>query len=244
MAKPIDLADLYPDIALEGSLAGAVRTVASKEGFSAPFTTSAFNPLCNASVASVASQRTTLEISAWAAERRWSIRGCEVFQGMALIDGTTQDLTQLVRAAQAWHDGAALHDISQAAPFVHLTGRFEMTDHDPVQLAESEWQHLRAEADEREWPEYRALVEAAFAEPMLRGLYPFTSHSTLRFSTTTRPRLTVIPLCLDAHRGNRFTLSASIMGEVLVDSTSAADAVSTAVRHLPDGLGPVTPGTV
>jgi len=121
-----------------------------------------------------------LEITAWVAERRWSIRGCESFQGMALIDGTTQDLAQVARAAQAWHDGAALTDISRASPFVHLTGRFEVADHDPVQLAESEWQHLLTEADEVDWPEYRALVEAAYAEPALRGLYPFTSQQPLR----------------------------------------------------------------
>ncbi|MFF7048208.1 DUF6193 family natural product biosynthesis protein, partial [Streptomyces griseorubiginosus] len=42
------------------------------------------------------------------------------------------------------------------------------------------------------WQEtYQALIEAAHAEPALRALYPFTSHCALRFSTTTRPRLTV-----------------------------------------------------
>ncbi|MGW4728125.1 DUF6193 family natural product biosynthesis protein [Streptomyces shenzhenensis] len=113
-----------------------------------------------------------------------------------------------------------------------------MADHDPVRLADSEWQHLLTEADEVGWPEYRALVEAAYAEPTLRGLYPFTSHWTLRFSTSTRPRLTVIPLCLDAHRNSRFTLSASIMGDVLVDTITVADAVSAAVRHLSPTLDP------
>ncbi|MEU8779536.1 DUF6193 family natural product biosynthesis protein [Streptomyces sp. NPDC048606] len=242
MATSTDPAALYPDVATEGSLAAALRAAAIKDGFSVPFIASESDLLRHAAVVSTVPQRTILEITAWVAERRWSIRGCESFQGMALIDGTTQDLAQVARAAQAWHDGAALTDISRAASFVHLTGRFEVANHDPVRLAESEWQHLLTEADEVDWPEYRALVEAAYAEPALRGLYPFTSHRTLRFSTSTRPRLTVIPLCLDAHRDTRYTLSASIMGEVLVDTITVADAVSTAVRHLPSGLGPVTSG--
>ncbi|MEU1306327.1 hypothetical protein [Streptomyces shenzhenensis] len=196
---------LYPDVALEGSLAAALRAAALKEGFSVPFTASESDLLRHATLPSTVPQRTILEITAWVAERRWSIRGCESFQGMALIDGTTQDLAQVARAAQAWHDGAALTAICRAAPFVHLTGRFEVGDHDPVRLAESEWQHLLTEADEVDWPEYRALV---------------------------------------AHRGGRFTLSASIMGDVLVDTITVADAVSTAVRHLPSGLRPVTSGAV
>ncbi|MDX3520536.1 DUF6193 family natural product biosynthesis protein [Streptomyces scabiei] len=242
MAMSTDPAALYPDIAMEGNLAAALRTAAIKDGLSVPFSASESAPLRRAAVASSVPQRTALEITAWVAERRWSIRGCESFQDMALIDGTTQDLAQVARAAQAWHDGAALTDISRAASFVHLTGRFEVTGHDPVRLAESEWQHLLTEAKEMDWPEFRVLVEAAYAEPALRGLYPFTSHWTLRFSTSTRPRLTVIPVCLDAHRDSRYTVSAGYMGEVFVDTIKVADAVSAAVRHLPSGLGPVTSG--
>ncbi|WP_240203951.1 DUF6193 family natural product biosynthesis protein [Streptomyces actuosus] len=83
---------------------------------------------------------------------------------------------------------------------------------------------------------------AACVEPALRGLYPFTSQWTLRFSTSTRPRLTVVPLCSDAHRDNRYTLSAGLMGEVLADTITVADAVSAAVCPPPSGLGPVTSG--
>jgi hypothetical protein len=93
-----------------------------------------------------------------------------------------------------------------------------------------------------DWQEYRALIEAAYAEPALRGLYPFTSHWTLRFSTSTRPRLTVVPLCLDAYRQKPYTVSTHYMDKVLAEATTAADAVSTVLRHLPSGLGPVTPG--
>ncbi|MER6141876.1 hypothetical protein ABT174_17755 [Streptomyces sparsogenes] len=57
---------------------------------------------------------------------------------MALIDGRTDDLAEVARAARAWHDGASLDDICRAAPFVHLTGRLEVPDGDPARLTESE----------------------------------------------------------------------------------------------------------
>ncbi|MFG2480499.1 DUF6193 family natural product biosynthesis protein [Streptomyces fagopyri] len=242
MTTSRDPVTLYPDIATEGSLAAVLQAAADKEGLGVSFQASETSPLLRASVTSVVPHRTTLAISAAAVERRWSIRGCESFQGLALIEGGTQDLAQVARAAHAWHDGAELAEIHRASPFVHLTGRFEVPDHDPERLTESEWQHLLTEAGEVDWPEYRALIEAAYAEPTLRGLYPFTSHWTLRFSTSTRPRLTGVLLCLDAYRQKPYTLSTHFMGEVVAEAMTAAEAVSLALRHLPSGLGPVTPG--
>ncbi|WP_307835267.1 hypothetical protein [Streptomyces adelaidensis] len=112
--------------------------------------------------------RNPLLVNAWAHERRWSIRGEESFQGMALVEGRTEDLAQIARAAQAWHDGAELSDIQRVAPFVSLTGRFEVPDNDPGRLAESEWQHLRIEASGVEWPQdaYAVLIDEAFTDHM------------------------------------------------------------------------------
>ncbi|MGW4985516.1 DUF6193 family natural product biosynthesis protein [Streptomyces mirabilis] len=242
MADSRDPAALYPDIATEGSLAAALQAMAVRDGLSVSYQASESAALRQASVASRTPHRTVLSISAWAVERRWSIRGCESFQDLALVDGSTGDLAQIARAAQAWHDGEELAEIHGVAPFVHLTGRFEVADGDPVRLIESEWQHLRTEADEMDWPEYRALIEAAYAEPVLRGLYPFTSHWTLRFSTSIRPRLTDVPLCLDAHRQKPYTVSTRYMGEVVAEATTAEETVSIAVHHLPSDLGPATSG--
>jgi hypothetical protein len=242
MAASRNPAALYPDIAAQGSLAAALQAVAGRDGLAVSFEASESNPLLHASVTSIVPHRTVLAISASAVERRWSIRGCEPFQDMALVEGNTQDLAQVARAAQAWHEGVELAEIRRAAPFVHLTGRFEVPDQDPEALTESEWQHLRTEAAEVDWPEYRALIEAAYAEPAFRALYPFTSHWTLRFSTSTRPRLTVVPLCLDAHRQKPYTVSTHYMGEVIAEATTAQEAVSIALRHLPSDRVAVTPG--
>jgi hypothetical protein len=237
---------LYPDISRQGSLGAALQAVADEAGLPVRFMAAGSDPLRHAHVETALKYRNALHVIAWAVERRWSIRGEESFQGLALIEGRAEDLTQIVKAAQAWHDGTGLEDISRVAPFVQLTGRFEVPDNDPVLLAESEWRHLLKEARELEhsWaPAYRALIQAAYNEPALRALYPFTSHWTLRFSTSTRPRLTCVPVSLEAGEDNRYTVSAPHMGNVIAETISAQAAVSVAVREVPSGLGPVTSGT-
>ncbi|MGY1455594.1 DUF6193 family natural product biosynthesis protein [Streptomyces sp. SS8] len=114
-----------------------------------------------------------------------------------------------------------------------------------MRLAASEWQSLRQEADELEcaWSEtYQALVEAAHAEPVLRSLYPFTSHWALRFSTTTRPRLTAVGPCLTANSDGTYGVSDGVAGPDLGRFATAHKAVALAVRLLPPGLGPVALG--
>ncbi|MFC5034564.1 MULTISPECIES: DUF6193 family natural product biosynthesis protein [Streptomyces] len=204
-----------------------------------------FDPLRHAAVSSSLPHREPLAISAWSHERRWSIRGEEPFQSLPLIDGTTDDLAEVARAARAWHDGAPLADIRQAAPFVHLTGRFEVPDNDPARLTESEWQGIRQEAAELEyaWQEtYHSLIEAAHTEPALRALYPFTSHWALRFSTTTRPDLTVVGPCLSANSDGTHGVGRGLISQDLGRFATVREAVAVAVRQLPSGLGPTTLG--
>jgi len=243
MTTPADQAAFYPDVLAEGSLAAVLQAVADAEGVSVPIAVSESSPLYRATVASRVPYRNKLTVDAYTWKRWWSIHGEESFQAMELIGGNTDDLAQIVRAAQAWHGGTALAEIRRTAPFVHLTGRFEVSDHDPAQLAESEWQHLRTRAAEADMPEFQALIEAAYREPALRALYPFTSMWTLRFSSCTRPGLTDLGLFLDAHRGGRYTLSNSLFdGEILCEAAKAEELASEAVRHLPSDLGPVTAG--
>lgn len=232
---PPDPAALYPDIAACGSLATALRAEADGCLGAVPITSPDFAPLRHADIASTLPHRTPMAISAWSHERRWSIRGEEPFQGMALIDGVTDDLAEVARAARAWHDGASLDDIRQAASFVHPTGRFEVPDNDPARLTESEWQHLRQEAAELEyaWQEtYQNLIEATHAEPALRALYPFTSHWALRFSTTTRPDLAVVGPCLSANSDGTYGVGRGLISQDLGQFTTAQEAVAVATQQL------------
>ncbi|MFD7337865.1 DUF6193 family natural product biosynthesis protein [Streptomyces violascens] len=89
---------------------------------------------------------------------------------------------------------------------------------------------------------YRALIEAAYAEPTLRRLYPFTSHWALRFSTTTRPNLTVVGLCLTAGSDGTYGVGRGFVTPDLGLFAMADEAVAAAVYRLPSSLGPVTLG--
>jgi len=243
VATPIYAADLYPDVVAAGSLAAALEAVAAESGPPFPVILCGSNPLGRVTVPSAVPHRKALVINAYVWKRHWYIRGQEASQALDLIGGDTDDLVAIAKAARAWHTGAALAEIRASAPYVRLSGRFEVTDNDPVQMTASEWQHMLTEAGETDWPEYQALIEAAYAEPTLRALYPFTSHWILRFSTSTRPYLSTIPPCLSAPRGDgRYTVSTHLMGEVIAQTTTAAEAVAAAVRHMPGSLGPMTFG--
>lgn len=226
-----------------GSLAAALRAVALEQGLSVPVLVKESSSMYHASVPTNVAHRGKLQVSASHVKRQWYIQGDERDQGLALIEGVTLDLTQIARAAQAWHDGVPLTSIPHAAPFVKLTGRFEVPDRDPARLVESEWLHLRKEAAETNWPEYHALIEAAYAEPRLRQLYPFTSHWSLRFSTKTRPNLSrEIMVCVHPGRSKDYTVTMGYTGQNLGETTTAEEAVTLAVRNLPADLTPVTYG--
>ncbi|WP_282694485.1 DUF6193 family natural product biosynthesis protein [Streptomyces sp. CC208A] len=244
MPTPPEPAALYPDIAEAGSLAAALRTVAAGALDDVPLTSPAADPLSGAHVESVLPHRRAMSITAWARERRWSVAAGEPLLGLALVEGATDDLAQVARAARAWHDGEPAEGVQAAAPFARPTGRSELTDPDPARLVDSEWRYLRTEAARLAYPwrePYRALVEAAYAEPALRALYPFTSHWALRFSAATRPHLDVVGpnLGLDSDGGYAVALLMTERGRTF---GTACEAVAEAVRLLPDGTGAVRYG--
>lgn len=245
MTTPPVPAALYPDVAAHGSLAAALRAVAAGRLDAVPVTSSGSEPLLHAAAGTTLPHREPLGISAWRFERKWRISGTDAFQSLPLVGGETDDLAQVARAARAWHDGASLADIREAAPFAHPTGRFEVPGLDPVRLTESEWQGKRREAAELEYvwaPAYRSLIETAYAEPALRALYPFTSHWALRFSATTRPALKAVGPCLVAGGDGVFGVGRGPLTSDLGEFTSAEEAVAVAVAQLPPGLGPVALG--
>lgn len=231
MSRYSDPGDLYPDVAAVGGLAAALRSAAV--GLSVVES----DPLFGVRVPATVAHRESLEVSASRVERRWFVRGGERAQGLTLVEGDTLDLAGVAGVARAWQVGVALEELAVVAPFVRLTGRFEVPDGDPAGLVASEWRYLRREAVEAGWPEYRALIEAAFAEVRLRELYPFTSHWTLRFSTRTRPCLSDdVWVCVRALDGEGFVVMMGYLGPELGRVATAREAVALVVRHLPEGL--------
>ncbi|WP_018545922.1 DUF6193 family natural product biosynthesis protein [Streptomyces sp. LaPpAH-108] len=170
---------------------------------------------------------------------------------MPPIDGNPDKPAQAARATRARRDETPqedireLEDIREAAPFMHPTGRSEAPDGDPARLTESEWHEIRREAAELDylWQETcQNLIEAAYAEPALRALYPFTSHRALRFSTTTRPHLAITGPCLSANSDNTYGVGRGFTSQDLGQFTTAREAVEAAVHHLPPSPGPITLG--
>ncbi|MEU8077913.1 DUF6193 family natural product biosynthesis protein [Catellatospora citrea] len=255
-----DPAALYPDVAAEGSLASALQVTAAGQGLSLVAVPTASDLLRHASVLSSGSGREALRVSAAHAERRWLIMGCGRGNGSGqakvLVGGETRDLRDVCRVAVAWRDGVPLSDIEQLAAWVELSGRYEVPDDSPAHLIASEWEYCRKDARFSGSPEYQTLIEATYAHPVLRHLYPFTSHGSLLFSSVV-PTVHATPegqansthsfsdalICLQVWHRDRYLVRKPFYGPVLAEATTAEEAAIHAARLLPGDLGqPVSSG--
>ena len=146
-------------------------------------------------------------------------------------------------AASLWRDGVAIRDIERYVSFVRL-GRLALAaEEGPAQVVTEQWRYVRGQAQKKDWPERGLLVEAAHREPKLRQLYPYMSHYSLRFSTTTGAPLSPDCVVLDAVPGEPYVVGVDwVKGPILGEAATADEAVALAVRHLPDDLGPAVAG--
>ncbi|MFE6554098.1 DUF6193 family natural product biosynthesis protein [Streptomyces sp. NPDC057746] len=101
-------------------------------------------------------------------------------RGVTMDKGNTTSVHEAAAAGGIWQSGANVKDLRSACPFVQYGP-----------LAEA---HERGTAVETMWTIYRQttvahinhdLIEAAYAEPQLRALFPFPSHRSLNFSRCT-----------------------------------------------------------
>ncbi|MEV8099299.1 DUF6193 family natural product biosynthesis protein [Streptomyces sp. TLI_235] len=105
-------------------------------------------------------------------------------------------------------------------------------------LVEAGWQKVRA--DGRVRPE---LFEAAYAEPLLRQLFPWTGMGELHFSRCTEQRWTWdIPYIQPAAEGE-YWVSGPLRSESVGPAETPAQAVAMVVERLPPGCGPAFVGT-
>jgi hypothetical protein len=197
--------------------------------------------LLYARVPSTTPLRDDLEVRAGHLKRYWSIGGWG--QGIELVSGSVQELSEVAKAASEWRGGTPLRGIQRSTPFVELCRLAEAAEQGPAQTVSEQWQWVRQDDEEAPWPEYRALIEAAYAEPHLRQLFPYTSHWSLRLSAIVGFRFSADVLCLEAHPGSGYVVKASWQGAVLGRTTTAQEAASLAVAHLPTGIGPAVAGT-
>lgn len=145
----------------------------------------------------------------------------------------------------AWH--AVRHPLP-AKP--ELPDRAEARRRGPAAVVEAEWLTMRLvwewrrEAYGSRAP-YRgtvALLEAAGAHPVLRQLYPVTSHFALRFSGTTEYPYEVVAPSVVPISGGRFRVFEKSLHEALCEADTAGEAVAQVAARLPPGLRLATTG--
>jgi hypothetical protein len=163
-------------------------------------------------------------------------------RGVAMAKGTTTTLNDAATATGVWQSGATLEDLQSACPFVH---------YGPLAKA-----HERGDAVETMWTIYRQttasyvdhdLIEACYAQPQLRALFPFHSHRSLNFSRCTGfPYTHDVPVITPVDGRYRVTWwkTRSPQGPADIGETdNPRDAVALAVAHLPPQSGPAVAGT-
>jgi len=236
---------LYRELAYPGQLAAAIRAAAAELALDLGTVDA------GASVDSSVPDRKPMKISIGGVEHDlFLIEG--VSPGVALVSGATQDLREVVRAAAAWRRGASLDEIQQAAPFVEYKD-LARTQRGPADAVAEKWRWLRHHwgRDDR-FPFVADLIEAAYAVPQLRQLYPYTSHFTLQFSTcTVWPYSGDIPCIQPApqdkvymlHQCDGYVLRNRLMGDVIGEADDAESAITVLLAHLPANVGPAVTGT-
>ncbi|HEV2345635.1 MAG TPA: DUF6193 family natural product biosynthesis protein [Actinocrinis sp.] len=239
--------DLYPDVAEAGSLAAALTSVASELGLSlGEVLTNDLDPYRSAGVESLVPDRKPSWIILGSVERWFIFSGW--WQGVELITGSTVDLGEMARALDAWRSGAKIREIHEAATFVKVSELAEAHELGSADAVTVKWrrllEHLRQDMDRLELARsVLALAEAAFDEPKLRQLYPFTSHWSLHFTTCTGfPFSWDVPF-VDPLSDRRYLVSGPSRGTVVGEADTPKDAVAMVVAGLPENCGPAVAGT-
>ncbi|MCJ0870001.1 DUF6193 family natural product biosynthesis protein [Streptomyces sp. AP-93] len=87
-----------------------------------------------------------------------------------------------------------------------------------------------------------AVLDAAHEDPVLRQLYPYTSHCHVHFSSTTRfPYEVAVPFVIPLPDGRFRVVRRDPAGEV-GEVATAGEAVDLVVAHVPPGLRLATTG--
>jgi hypothetical protein len=243
VTKPRSLAELYPEVAKAGSLAAAIQAVAEANGLElGVMAASETRPLLTAVVDSATAERGELHIFGSDDERSWTVSGKG--HGIELVHGCTRDLAEAARAAQCWRHGVPLLDIVTATPFLDMGGPawYRLAaEHGPEHVVATRWLWLRRKAaDVAGWPEFRALVEAAHAEPKLRQFFPVLSHWLLSFSTHTGFPFSPGPTVRAGRLGVPYEVWQG--NDLIEEAATAEEAAALAVGLLPDDVGPAVAG--
>ncbi|PXX56302.1 hypothetical protein DFR70_12043 [Nocardia tenerifensis] len=158
-------------------------------------------------------------------------------RGVMMASGKTADLAASAGAIGLWQTGSRLRELQTTWPFVRFGELAEAYEHgDPV---ETKWKlYLQTQARHID----HDLIEAAYAQPRLRMLFPFTSHESLHLSRCTRfPFTHDLPGIFPLSDGTYRVISPNRVHIGHTDTPQ--EAVSLLIDHLPSDCGPAIDAT-
>ncbi|MGW7545069.1 DUF6193 family natural product biosynthesis protein [Streptomyces sp. NPDC054770] len=232
---------LYPDLAVAGGLAAALGECAAQNGLDVGTVRAIGDAtLLTVCVTSRSPNLDKLTVHLGAVERVFLVAAWG--RGVNLTNGSTTDLTELATAAAAWHHGGTLAELHAAAPLLVFGALAAAHERGPEHAVAEKWRRFLEPHPYRDLD----MIRAAYAEPRLRVLFPFTSHDVLRFSRCTGYPYTgdvsaIHPLGLGRyavqHPGEEFSRERA-------DTCTAREAAALVVARMPDTWGPAIAGTV
>lgn len=159
-----------------------------------------------------------------------------------MATGLVTELRAAAGAAVRWQAGAGLRELQAAWSFVRYGALAEAYERgNPVEVRWREYRRMTA------WHLDHDLVEAAYAEPRIRVLFPHTSHTSLRLSRCTRPPFTVdVPFVVRRADGTYQVVrpSGSPYGSGLIGHVDTPqEAIALVLGDLPDDCGPAVDAT-
>jgi hypothetical protein len=223
---------LYPEIAEAGSVADAIERAAQEHGIGLTNLTGP-RELASSPHAAVEVDDGYMSVNVGVRERAFIVEGWR--RGVRLCWGVTPNPSEVVSALLAWRDGANLADTRTASQFLTFDELSQAHERGPEHAVARKWQIL---LDRSELVHTQPLIEAAFAVPELRELFPFTSHWELHLSRCTGfPYTSDVPFMDPGRHGTiRVALPAN-PEELLGDVTDPAAAAALVAEHLPAGCG-------
>lgn len=243
--------ELYTDLQAAGSLAAALDRVAAGLGLDVgDIQPTRSNPLMFAELGGAPQvHRTALSVTSAALVRSFVINGWS--QGAHLVSGGTTDLGELVRAAAIWRSGAALADIRRACPWIEVSELACAHERGPADAVTVMWELVRAQMREGDRPFELGIraADAAYAEPRLRQLFPYTSHWVLCFSRCTgSPHTFDVPCIGYVLSEGRYQVRwpgwvDDLDRLVLGEADTAEEAVALVVANLREECGAAVAGT-
>lgn len=233
--------DFYPDVIKAGGLAAAIEEHAAKSQTPVTVTQNTEPHSGSVTIVSHTPGRTPMEVFARTERRAFQVIGRS--GGVDIVTGVTEDLREVVAVGAAWGAGTTVPRMRETFPFLQFVPVAEAHERGPAAAVAAQWETLRDEASATpEFPEFAAVLEAAYAEPRLRWLFPFTSHWTVAFSSCTgRPYRCEVAVAPQYGGGPYLVLRYPNTG-VHGQTATAAQAVALALAHLPDSVGPATAG--